>query len=154
MIDQEKALPIADSMTTHSIFDWLERLAACVRAVDYSAARPFWHRDIIVFGTYQELVRGRELRAETQWSNVWPRASDSAFDLDNTVVFSSTDGGIATVSTPWTSTGFQTDGSRFDRPGRATIILARNHDKRWVGIHSNMSLQRGVPQDSYGNRPA
>lgn len=106
MIDQETALPIADPMTTHSIFDWLERFAACVRAVDYSAARPFWHRDIIVFGSYQELVRGRELWTETQWSNVWPRTSDFAFDLDNTVVFSSADGGIATVITPWTSTGF------------------------------------------------
>ena len=31
--------------------------------------------------------------------------------------------------------------------------LARQADGRWLGIHSHMSLRRGVPQDSHGNRP-
>ncbi|WP_420871846.1 YybH family protein [Bradyrhizobium septentrionale] len=153
MMSQETALPIADSSTTRSVFDWLERFAACVRAVDYAAARPFWHPDIISFGTYQELIRGRARWTEMQWDNVWPRTADFAFDLDNTVVLASADGNMATVITPWTSTGFHADGSRFDRPGRATIILARQADGRWLGVHSHMSLQRGVPQDSHGNRP-
>jgi len=26
-------------------------------------------------------------------------------------------------------------------------------DGRWLGVHSHMSLQRGVPQDSHGDRP-
>jgi hypothetical protein len=39
-------LPEADEITT-----------AKVREVDYAAARPFWHRDIVIFGTYQELVK-------------------------------------------------------------------------------------------------
>lgn len=112
------SLPLADARSTASIQDWLVRFAACVRAVDYAAARPFWHPDIIVFGTYQELIHG-----------------------------------MATVVAPWTSTGFHPDGTRFDRPGRATITLARQQDGRWLGIHSHMSLQRGVPQDSHGNRP-
>jgi ketosteroid isomerase-like protein len=153
MMSEETALPIADSTTTRSIFDWLERFAACVRAVDYAAARPFWHPDIIAFGTYQELIHGRARWTETQWDNVWPRTADFAFDLDDTAVLVSADGGMATVITPWRSTGFHADGSRFDRPGRATIILARHADGHWLGIHSHMSLQRGVAQDSYGNRP-
>ncbi|WP_166302164.1 MULTISPECIES: YybH family protein [unclassified Bradyrhizobium] len=152
-MSQQTALPIADSATTRSVFDWLERFAACVRAVDYAAARPFWHSDIISFGTYQELIRGRTRWTEMQWDNVWPRTADFAFDLDNTAVLVSADGGTATVITPWTSAGFHPDGSRFDRPGRATIILARQADGHWLGIHSHMSLQRGVPQDSHGNRP-
>jgi ketosteroid isomerase-like protein len=52
----------------------------------------------------------------------------------------------------WTSTGFYEDGMPFDRPGRATIVLARQPDGRWLGVHSHMSLARGVPQDSYGKR--
>jgi ketosteroid isomerase-like protein len=147
------ALPLADPAVTEATFDWLVRFAACVRAVDYVAARPFWHPDIIVFGTYQELIRGRERWEATQWDNVWPRTEDFAFDLDNTVILPSDDGSMATVIAPWTSTGFYPDGARFDRPGRATIVLARQPDGRWLGIHSHMSLQRGVPQDSHGNRP-
>ena len=130
----EKALPIADKATTQSIFAWLEQFAACVRDVDYVAAVPFWHSDIIVFGTYQELMRSRVRWTETLWDNVWPRTADFSFDLDNTAVLVSADCNMATVITPWTSTGFHADG-------------------RWLGIHSHMSLQRGVPQDSHGKRP-
>ena len=50
-------LPEADATTTAEVRDWLDRFAACVREVDYAAARPFWHPDIVIFGTYQELVK-------------------------------------------------------------------------------------------------
>ncbi|MFX7902692.1 hypothetical protein ABTK34_19700, partial [Acinetobacter baumannii] len=75
-MNEHAPLPIADPTTTQSIFDWLERFAACVRAVDYAAARPFWHPDIISFGTYQELIHGRTRWTEMQWDNVWPRTAD------------------------------------------------------------------------------
>jgi len=61
---------------------------------------------------------------------------------------------MAVAITPWTSTGFHKDRSTLDRPGRATIVLAKQPDGRWLGVHSHMSLARGVPQDSHGNRPA
>jgi len=147
------AMPMADATTTQAIHDWLDRFAACVRDVDYAAARPFWHPDIIIFGTHQELVHGLANWTATQWDNVWPRTEGFAFDLANTAVLLSADGSMATVITPWTSTGFLPDGTRFDRPGRATLILARQPDGRWLGVHSHMSLQRGVPQTSHGNRP-
>ena len=38
-------------------------------------------------------------------------------------------------------------------PGRATIVMQKQPDGRWVGVHSHMSLGRGVPQDSHGKRP-
>ena len=41
----------------------------------------------------------------------------------------------------------------FPRPGRATIVLAKQPDGRWVGVHSHMSLGKGVPQDSFASRP-
>ena len=147
------ALPLADAQTTASIHNWMSRFSECVRTVDYAAARPFWHGDIIVFGTYQELVHGLTAWTETQWDNVWPRTEGFKFDLENTAILCSADGSMATVIAPWTSTGFDVDGKRFDRPGRATITLARQPDGRWLGVHSHMSLQRGVPQDSHGKRP-
>src|SRR5271163_2496347 len=126
------ALPLADAATTEAIRDWLARFAACVRAVDYAAARPFWHPDIIIFGTYQELVRGLGRWTETQWDNVWPRTEDFAFELDACAVLVSADRSLATVIAPWTSTGFHADGARFDRPGRATLVLARQPDGSWL----------------------
>jgi ketosteroid isomerase-like protein len=146
------ALPLADAATTASVHDWLTRFAACVREVDYAAARPFWHPDIIVFGTYQELMRGLTAWTTTQWENVWPRTAGFAFDLANSAVLVSADGGMATAITPWTSTGYHRDGTDFDRPGRATITLARQPGGNWLGVHSHMSLQRGVPQESFGIR--
>jgi ketosteroid isomerase-like protein len=146
-------LPEADAATAASVKDWLERFAACVRAVDYAAARPFWHPDIVIFGTFQELVRGLSAWEETQWDNVWPRTEGFAFLLDETVVLASPNTGMAVAIAPWTSVGFHRDGARFDRPGRSTLVLQRQADGRWLGIHSHMSLARGVPQESFGTRP-
>ena len=147
------ALPVAGAEVAASVHDWLTRFAVCVREVDYAAARPFWHEDIIIFGTHQELVRGLTAWADSQWDTVWPRTENFAFDLANTAVLSSPDVAMAIAITPWTSTGFHPDGSRFDRPGRATITLARQPDGSWIGVHSHMSLERGVPQQSHGSRP-
>ena len=146
------ALPEADAATAASVKGWLERFAACVRAVDYAAARPFWHPDIVIFGTYQELVRGLAAWEGTQWDNVWPRTENFAFLLDQTAVLASLDAATAVVVAPWTSTGFHRDGTRFDRPGRSTLVLQRQADGRWLGVHSHMSLARGVPQESFGRR--
>ena len=145
-------LPEADAATTATIKDWLARFAACVREVDYKSAYPLWHDAIVIFGTYQELVKSRQTWTDTQWDNVWPRTSDFAFDLDNTYVQASPDRQMAVAITPWMSTGYHPDGKSFPRPGRATIVLAKQPDGRWVGVHSHMSLGKGVPQDSHGKR--
>jgi len=145
-------IPEADSVTAAEVREWLDRFAACVREVDYAAARPFWHPDIVIFGTYQELVKSLSAWTERQWDNVWPRTAEFRFDLANAMVMASPDGAMAVAIAPWTSTGFHEDGTSFDRPGRATIVLARQPDGRWLGVHSHMSLARGVPQDSYGKR--
>ena len=73
--------------------------------------------------------------------------------MTNTTVMASPDALMAVAIAPWSSTGFHQDGTPFDRPGRATIVLARQPDGRWLGVHSHMSLARGVPQDSHGKRP-
>ena len=146
------SLPEADEATAAGVKDWLSRFAVCVREEDYASAYPFWHDGIVIFGTYRELVRSRQAWTDTQWDNVWPRTEGFAFDLAQTLVLASGDGGMAVAIAPWMSTGFHADGTSFPRPGRATIVLAKQADGRWVGVHSHMSLQRGVPQDSFGKR--
>jgi ketosteroid isomerase-like protein len=144
--------PEADAATAAQVRDWLKRFAACVREVDYAAARSFWHPDVVIFGTYQEMVKSLSAWTERQWENVWPRTAEFRFDLANTVVMAAADGSMAVAVAPWNSAGFYEDGTRFDRPGRATIALVKQPDGRWLGVHSHMSLARGVPQDSHGKR--
>jgi hypothetical protein len=72
------SLPEADAATAAEVRDWLDRFAACVREVDYASARPFWHPDIVIFGTYQELLKSLPAWTEQQWNNVWPRTADFA----------------------------------------------------------------------------
>jgi ketosteroid isomerase-like protein len=149
----EFELPEADEKIAAEVRDWLDRFAACVREVDYAGARPFWHPDVVIFGTYQESIKSLSAWTERQWDNVWPRTAEFRFDLAATVVLASPDGAMAVAISPWTSIGFHEDGTTFDRPGRATIVLVRDAEGRWVGVHSHMSLARGVPQESHGKRP-
>lgn len=147
-----QGLPEADAELTGFFHRWLEAFSACVRAVDYAAARPMFHPDILAFGTHQDVLPSLEAWINTQWDNVWPRTDDFRFDLSATHVLASDDGSLAVVIAPWTSTGFHPDGARFDRPGRATMVFHRAAGG-WLGVHTHLSLNRGVPQTSHGNRP-
>ena len=52
----------------------------------------------------------------------------------------------------WNSIGYDYDGKPFERTGRATVTLKRdNLNSDWNGIHTHFSLNRGVPQQSFGN---
>ena len=151
-------LPDADAATRAFFLDWLETFSGYVRNVDYAAARPLWHSDVVVFGTHQDLLQGIENYIATQWDNVWPRTEDFRFAMASVRVMAADDASMAVVIAPWTSTGFHTDGSKFDRPGRATLVFHRSDagggdDAGWRCVHSHMSLHRGVPQSSHANRP-
>ena len=143
------ALPLADAAVRAEILDWLEVFAGFVREVDYASARPMWHPDLLAFGTYSDVIQGLETAIATQWDNVWPKTADFAFDLAGTHVLA--EGGMAVAVVPWTSSGFHQDGSRFDRPGRASMVFARG-EGGWRCVHSHMSLNRGVPQASHATR--
>lgn len=146
------ALPLADPRIRGEILAWLEVFAGHVRAVDYASARPMWHADLLAFGTFSDVIQGLETAIATQWDNVWPRTADFAFDLAGTHVLAAACGSMAVAVTPWSSTGFHPDGARFDRPGRATMVFAKDGGA-WRCVHSHMSLNRGVPQASHGDRP-
>jgi ketosteroid isomerase-like protein len=145
-------LPEADTATKAWFVAWLEGFSGHVREVDYASARPLFHPEILAFGTHQDVLRSLEAWVNTQWDNVWPRTDDFRFTIAETHVLVSDDTTIAVVVAPWTSTGFNVDNTKFDRPGRATIVFHRS-GATWLGVHSHLSLNRFVPQSSYGNRP-
>ena len=146
------SLPTADAKTTQFFHHWLETFAGYVRDVDYVAARPLFHPDVLAFGTHNNVISGVDEWVSTQWDNVWPKTTDFRFVLEQTSVLVSGDGVMATVVAPWTSTGYHPDGKPFPRPGRATMVFAKSADG-WLCVHSHMSLNRGVPQASHANRP-
>jgi ketosteroid isomerase-like protein len=145
-------LPIASPEIRDFFHRWLETFSSYVRDVDYASARPLFHKDILAFGTHRDVLPSLEAWVNTQWDNVWPRTDDFRFNLAETHVLASDDGGMAVVIAPWTSTGFHPDGTKFDRPGRATMIFSKV-GQTWLGVHSHLSLNRGVPQTSHGHRP-
>ena len=145
-------LPEADAATRAYSVDWLERFAGYVREVDYAAARPLFHPEILAFGTHRDIIEGIGSWQATQWDNVWPKTSDFRFDTDAVRLLVSSDNTMASVVVPWTSTGYHQDGTTFERPGRATMVF-NGQDGAWLCTHSHMSLNRGVPQQSFANRP-
>ena len=143
-------LPEADAATKDFFSRWLETFAGYVREVDYASARPLFHPSVLAFGTHRDVIEGIGQWTESQWDNVWPRTADFRFDLAATRMLAA--GDMAVLVAPWTSTGFDPGGKPFDRPGRATMVFHRT-DCKWLCVHSHMSLNRGVPQSSHGNRP-
>jgi ketosteroid isomerase-like protein len=145
-------LPEADAATRAGVLAWMARFAAAVRAVDFRAAAPLWHPNVLAFGTHQAILEGFAAFRDRQWESVWPRTADFAFVEAAARVLASPDAAMAIAIAPFTSTGFDPDGAAFARPGRATLVLMRQGEG-WLAVHSHLSLERGVPQDSHGNRP-
>ncbi|NGM23066.1 nuclear transport factor 2 family protein [Roseomonas stagni] len=145
-------LPEADEATRAGVLAWMARFAAAVRAVDYRTATPMWHAKVLAFGTHQAVLEGFVNFRDRQWDSVWPRTADFAFVEAAARVLASADAGMAVAIAPFTSTGFHADGTPFPRPGRATLVLMRQGDA-WIAVHSHLSLERGVPTESHGNRP-
>jgi len=145
-------MPTANPVITLFFHQWLETFSGYVREVDYASAKPLFHPDVLAFGTHNDVIPGIETWIKTQWDNVWPKTADFRFNLEQTSMLASPDGKMAIVIAPWTSTGYDPDGKPFPRPGRATMVFSKDADG-WLCTHSHMSLNRGVPQQSFANRP-
>jgi ketosteroid isomerase-like protein len=116
---------------------FLTEMQTCVRAVDFQRARPLFAEDAVAFGTYAAVISGRDRLEQEQWRNVWPNIRDFTFRLDELHCLG--DANHIGVVVTWDSRGTRPDGSTFDRPGRATLLLAER-DGRWVALHSHFSL--------------
>jgi ketosteroid isomerase-like protein len=117
--------------------EWLREMQLCVRSVDYKRAQPLFAHDVVAFGTFAEIVSGRDRLEREQWRNVWPTIRDFTFRLDQLRCIE-TDQALCVI-VPWDSVGRGDDGQSFNRPGRATLLLVPHAD-RWVAKHSHFSL--------------
>jgi ketosteroid isomerase-like protein len=124
-----------------SVREWVRAWGAEVAAVDMAAARRRFSPDVVAFGTYAEVVHGLDALESQQWRNVWPTIEGFSFRVDELVVIASPDGCQVVAVVPWDSVGRDDAGSRFPRPGRATVVLRRESpDGLWLGVHTHFSL--------------
>jgi ketosteroid isomerase-like protein len=117
--------------------EFLQAMQACVRGVDYERARPLFAEDVVAFGTVARVVSGREHLEAEQWRNVWPTIREFTFDLSSLRCLGTRDGVCVVVA--WDSLGVRPDGTTFQRPGRAMLLL-EPRGGRWVATHSHFSL--------------
>ncbi|MBL6600465.1 MAG: ketosteroid isomerase [Alphaproteobacteria bacterium] len=136
-----------------SIKAWLGVWQPCVQNVDFVPARRLFAENVASFGTHMDIVEGRDALEQNQWRSVWPTIDDFAWDFENMRIGVSPDRLMGMLITTWTSTGYHQDGSRFDRPGRSTVVMSRESlDADWLGIHTHFSLFPGTPGRSFGSR--
>ena len=132
---------------------WFETLAAHVREVDFAGARPIFAPDMIAFGTFTDFMTGRDVTEQQQWRNVWPHIDDFRFRPDIRAIISP-DRLQAVGMGIFDSTGYRQDGTSYDRPGRATVVLVREHvGASWAAQHTHLSLFRDVPIRSFKSKP-
>jgi ketosteroid isomerase-like protein len=132
---------------------WFETLAAHVREVDFIGARPIFAPDMIAFGTFTDFMTGRDAAEQQQWRNVWPHIDDFRWRPDIKAIVSP-DRLQAVGMGVFDSTGYRQDGTRYDRPGRATVVFARRGtDAPWLAQHTHLSLFRDVPTRSVKSKP-
>jgi ketosteroid isomerase-like protein len=126
--------------------EWLRGLEAAVAARDFAAGRRLFADDAVAFGTWARAVSGLENIEREQWRNVWPRVRRFRFD-DKPMIGGTSDS--AWVAATWSSEATGPDGRTFERPGRATIVLARQGD-RWVAVHTHLSLLPSQAETAHG----
>ena len=138
---------ITDSDANLAIVEWFEKLGKYCASVDYDSARAIFAADVLSFGTRADIVSGLEPLQLNQWEGIWPNIQNFKINMDT--VHSGGNQHTAWGVATWTSTGFHDDGSSFERPGRATVILERRQD-RWLSVHTHFSLNPGTPPRTYG----
>ena len=154
MATQKAAGTIVHDEDLDGIRAWFRQLEEHVRAVDFVPARQLVIEDFIAFGTVTDFMIGREQAEQTQWRKVWPTIDGFTFRNDIRALVSP-DRLFALGLAVFDSTGYEEDGTPFKRSGRATVSFIRDRiGDPWVSNHSHMSLFRGTPPLSHGNKPA
>jgi len=136
-----------------SVRAWFATLAAHVREVDFVGAQPIFDPDMIAFGTFTDFMTGRDAAEQQQWRNVWPHIDNFRWRPDIRAIVSP-DRLQAVGMGIFESTGYREDGTPYDRPGRATVVLVRSSvDAPWLARHTHLSLFRDVPTRSFKSKP-
>lgn len=140
---QETTVTTADP--ERAVIEWFDAFGSHVANEEYEAARGLVADDVLSFGTKAELVEDLDRLVERQWKGIWPYIEDFRFADIHPVPT----GDGAWAAAGWRSTGFDEDGSPYNRPGRTTIAFERRDD-RWLAVHTHFSLHPGTPQTTYG----
>ena len=149
------SMPQAAPEDLDAVKAWFRKLAEHVQAVDFAAARHLFAEDFVAFGTFTDFMIGRDIAEANQWRNVWPTIDGFTWRLDTVKALVSPDRRFAVGLAVWDSTGYHADGKTFDRKGRATVSFTRaKAGDPWVATHTHMSLFRGTPDASHGNKPS
>lgn len=155
MSDETRSAGEPGGDAAESVRAWLRGWGHEVAAADIRSGRERFDPAMSAFGTHADVVRGRDSTEAEQWSKIWPAIEDFEFRADDAEIIVSPDGTMAVIATAWTSSGIDEAGTRFDRPGRATIVLRRtDRSAPWLGVHTHFSLARGVPASTHGRRTA
>ncbi|HEY3485785.1 MAG TPA: nuclear transport factor 2 family protein [Ilumatobacteraceae bacterium] len=140
---------------TAGVAAWIASWGREVATADLRSGRERFAEGLVAFGTHADVVVGRDEVEAQQWLQIWPAIEGFTFELERLHVILSPDRLLAVAIVPWSSTGIRPDGTPFDRPGRATVVLERSAvDAPWIGTHTHFSLARGVPSSTHGTRVA
>ena len=140
----ERELPLDE------IKQWLTKFAHCVHSLDFEGGREMFFQDVVCFGSRAEILIGLDDLVERQWKAIWPNITDFHFQMDHLRCECHTTDEMACVIVPWKSTGYHEKGTPFDRFGRMTALLIRDHNKNtWLAKHTHYSLNPGTPNKTF-----
>ena len=128
---------------------WFELLGRYCAAVDYDSNEAIFAEDVVSFGTKTGIVSGRGYLRKHQWEGIWGNIRNFKIEIES--IHAGGGGTHAWAIAPWSSTGFHEDGTPFDRPGRATVILERRTGI-WLSVHTHFSLVPGTPPRTHGQK--
>ena len=116
---------------------WLKAFSRAVRERDFASGKKLFDPAVLSFGTVCFRVEGLDQLADGQWQAVWPNTRD--FDFEYPSARALPDASQATVLATWSSTGLDSAGEKFQRRGRATIVL-RRAGSGWKAVHTHFSI--------------
>ena len=126
--------------TEEQTWEWLAEFAEHVRRRDIDAGAALFDPACVSFGTRAGRVANRTELVAQQWTPIWFSTEDFAFDRSSLVVQPSSSGDQRVAIVSWTSVGVSPEGTRFDRHGRATIVLRKSRGSgRLQATHSHFS---------------
>lgn len=128
--------------------EWAQTFAQCVRNKDFHAALHLFSPKVHSYGTRVVEACNRNQLHEGQWTPTWHRTQGFDYLPGSMDVQLSSDASVAIVCALWRSEGVDSPESwglqqPYERSGRCTFVLTKNHQDAWVCTHSHFSLNPG-----------
>jgi ketosteroid isomerase-like protein len=125
--------------------EWLRAWQGNINSGDLAAGRTLFADDVVAFGSLAGMMVGKDDLIARQWSRMWPRLRDFAFDFDRLTLLGEPGDTTLTIVAPWQSLGTKGGGTGwYERRGRATLVL-KHTPGGYRCIHSHFSMEPGIP---------